>query len=151
MLHTYTCWFLHIIQIKDLPLSIVLGPSSVVYISQNLTVAHLCLYYSSYFFSFSPNLFARIPNGLILFNLCFLYIYLWCLYWDVQLSFPPHNTPLYIPIACPQAFCPKGSWDMNTPWGCCFHSLWEKHSRDREGERTAERRRQHFSVCLMSL
>lgn len=61
-----------------------------------------------------------------------------------------HNTPQWIPTACPRAFCPKGSWDTNTPWGGCFHSLRENDSRDREEgrgrerERTGEERRQHF-------
>lgn len=49
-----------------------------------------------------------------------------------------HNTPQFIPTVCPQAFCPKGSWERGSPWGCCFHCLREKHERERGRKRERE-------------
>lgn len=83
----------------------------------------------SHFFSLSLDLFAKIPNGLIQ-PLPSLHLSIVFISRCAASPFPPQ----YIPIACPRAFCPKGSWDTNTPWGCCFHSLWEKHSREKERE-----------------
>lgn len=82
-------------------------------------------------FSLSLNRFAKIPNGPIHFNAIFL-TFIYSVHIEMCSSAISHNTPQYIPIACPRAFCPKGSWETDTPWGCCFHSLWEKHSRGRE-------------------
>lgn len=65
---------------------------------------------------------------------CIFFTFIYSIHIEMCSSPRSHNTPQYIPIACPQAFCPKGSWDTNTPWGCCFHSLWEKHSRERRAE-----------------
>lgn len=86
-----------------------------------------------FYFSLSLNLFAKIPNGQIHVNAIFL-MFIYTVHIEICSSAISHNTPQYIPIACPRAFCPKGSWETDTPWGCCFHSLREKHSREAERE-----------------
>lgn len=95
-----------------------------------------CLFVAPVFilhFSLSLNLFAKIPNGPIHVNATFL-MFICTVHIEICSSAISHNTPQYIPIACPRAFCPKGSWETDTPWGCCFHSLREKHSREAERE-----------------
>lgn len=101
------------------------------------------------YFILSRNLFAKIPNGRIHVNAIFL-MFIYTVHIEICSSAISHNTPQYIPIACPRAFCPKGSWETDTPWGCCFHSLREKHSREAEREQQSGGG-SSSSLCLLDV
>lgn len=81
-------------------------------------------------------------------DICFTFIYSIHIEMCTS-SFPPQH-PLIHPHSVSSGLLPQGLMGYEYSLGLLF-SQPVREALEREGERTGERRRQRFSVCLMSL
>lgn len=66
-------------------------------------------------------------------------------YFEICHSLFSAKHPSVHPPSVSSGLLPWGSWDTSTPWGWCFHSLWEKHSRENSGKAAA------LFLCLLDV